>query len=90
VDGLRRAIAGQFNAWRLTDAEQEVAWLVLQGYSHKVIARRTGRSERTVRQHAVSVYAKSGQRGRAELAAYFLDDLLAPGDVDRGDAGGAQ
>jgi len=36
------------------------------------------RSERTVRQHAVAVYRKSGLAGRAELSAFFLEDLLLP------------
>ncbi len=36
------------------------------------------RSERTVRQHAIAVYSKSGLAGRAELAAFFLEDLLLP------------
>jgi hypothetical protein len=38
----------------------------------------TGRRERTVRQHGVVVYQKSGLAGRAELAAYFLEDLMLP------------
>jgi DNA-binding NarL/FixJ family response regulator len=38
----------------------------------------TGRSERTVRQHAVAVYEKSGLHGRSELAAFFLDAVLLP------------
>ena len=49
-----------------------------KGRSHKQIAYATGRSERTVRQHAVSVYHKSGLNGRAELAAFFLEDILLP------------
>ncbi len=77
VDGLRQAMDRQFDVWRLTDAERAVALQLLQGESHKVIARLTNRSERTVRQHAVAVYNKSGLRGRAELAAFFLDDLLS-------------
>jgi hypothetical protein len=32
----------------------------------------------TVRQHAVAVYRKSGLAGRAELSAFFLEDLLLP------------
>ena len=48
---------------------------LLKGHSHKQIAFETGRSERTVRQHAVAVNQKSGLAGRAELAAFFLDDL---------------
>jgi len=35
-------------------------------------------SERTVREQARSVYAKSGLTGRASLSAFFLEDLLAP------------
>jgi hypothetical protein len=31
-----------------------------------------------VRQHAVSVYQKAGLGGRAELAAFFLQDLMLP------------
>lgn len=76
--GLGAAIDAQFDAWRLTPAEREVALLLLKGHGHKQIAGATQRSERTVRQHAVMVYQKSGLAGRAELAAFFLEDLLLP------------
>ena len=76
--GLGRAIDRQFDAWGLTPAEREVALLVLKGHGHKQIAGLTGRSERTVRQHAVTVYGKAGLGGRAELAAFFLQDLMLP------------
>ncbi len=78
LDGLARAIDLQFDAWKLTAAEREVALYVLKGHSHKHIARSTGRSERTVRQHAAAVYDKAGLSGRAELAAFFLEDLILP------------
>lgn len=68
-------IERQFAEWQLTPAEKEVAVMLLQGYSHKRIAAVTGRSERTVRQHAVAVYHKAGTTSRAELAAFFLDSL---------------
>lgn len=76
--GLGRAMDERFEAWDLTPAEREVALLMLKGHSHKRIAYLTGRSERTVRQHAVSVYQKSRLNGRAELAAFFLEDLMLP------------
>ena len=85
VDGtplLGRAIDAQFAVWQLTPAEREVALLVLKGHGHKQIAGLTSRSERTVRQHAGVIYDKSGLRGRAELSAYFLQDLMLP-EVDR-------
>ncbi len=77
--GLGAAIDEQFTKWGLTPTEREIALLLLKGYSHKRIAELTGRRERTVRQHAVTVYQKSQLAGRAELAAFFLEDLMLPG-----------
>jgi DNA-binding CsgD family transcriptional regulator len=76
--GLGEEISRQFGEWGLTPAEREVALLLLKGYGHKEIAALLGRSERTVRQQAVGVYRKSGLSGRAELSAFFLEDLLLP------------
>jgi DNA-binding CsgD family transcriptional regulator len=78
LEGLGAAIDHQFEGWHLTGAERETALFLLKGYSHRDIATLTGRSERTVRQHSVAVYRKSGLHGRAELAAFFLEDLLLP------------
>jgi DNA-binding CsgD family transcriptional regulator len=83
--GFGAAVDRQFAAWGLTPVEREVALLLLKGHGHKQIAARTGRSERTVRQHAVSIYQKSGLDGRAELAAFFLEGLmLRPSDTGPG------
>lgn len=81
LEGLAAAIDQQFTAWGLTAAEREVALLLLKGYSHKQIAQATGRGERTARQHAASVYQKAGLAGRAELAGYFLEDLVLPAEA---------
>lgn len=78
LEGLSRALDAQFRNWRLTPTERQVALMLLKGYEHKVIAALTGRSERTVRQHAGAVYEKAGLAGRAELAAYFLNDVMLP------------
>lgn len=76
--GFGSAIDEQFTRWHLTPAEREVALLLLKGRSHKAIAQATGRSSATVRQHATVVYQKAGLAGRAELAAYFLEDVVLP------------
>lgn len=76
--GLGAAIDQQFDSWRLTPAEKDVALLLLKGLSHKEVAELRGRAERTVRQQALAVYRKSELSGRASLAAYFLEDLLLP------------
>lgn len=79
--GLGVEIEAQFERWSLTPAEKQVALLLLKGLGHKEAAEVLDRSERTVRQHAVAVYRKAGLAGRAELAAFFLEDLLLPQDA---------
>lgn len=78
--GLGAAIERQFGRWGLTDAEAEVALLLLKGMSHKEIANLRMTSERTVREQGRAVYRKSGLGGRSSLAAFFLEDLLLPYD----------
>jgi DNA-binding CsgD family transcriptional regulator len=82
LHGLGAEIDSQFERWSLTPAERQVAMLLLKGLGHREVASVLDRSERTVRQHAVSVYRKSGLAGRAELSAFFLEDLLLPMDFE--------
>jgi DNA-binding NarL/FixJ family response regulator len=78
LDGLAKAIDDQFRAWTLTEAESEVALLLLKGLSLKEVAGLRNVSERTVRQQAQAVYRKAGLSGRADLSAFFLEDLMLP------------
>jgi DNA-binding CsgD family transcriptional regulator len=78
VRGLGEAIDRELQRWGLSEAEREVALLLLKGLSHKEIASVRQVSERTVRQQAAATYKKAGLTGRADLAAYFLEDLLPP------------
>jgi len=78
LSGLGAAIELQFQRWKLTEAEQGVGLLLLKGLSLKEVAAVRGTSERTVRQQALAVYRKADLAGRAELSAFFLEDLLLP------------
>ncbi len=78
LDGLAAAIDEQFASWGLTAAESQVALFLLKGLSLKEIANMREVSERTVRQQAQSVYRKAGLSGRADLSAFFLEDLMLP------------
>jgi DNA-binding CsgD family transcriptional regulator len=80
--GFGRAVDEQFTTWRLTPAERQVALQLLKGRSHKEIAAESGRSERTVRQHATAAYAKAGVDGRAALAAFFMGGINLPAPDD--------
>lgn len=78
LQGMGRALNLQFERWNLSHAERDVALFLLKGFSTRDIADLRATSERTVRQQAQDVYRKAGLSGRAELSAFFLEDLLLP------------
>jgi len=80
IEGLGAAIQQQFTSWELTEAEADVALLLLKGLSLKEVAALRETSDRTVREQARSVYRKAGLSGRSGLSAFFLEDLLLPAD----------
>lgn len=84
LQGLGAAIERQLVRWGLTAAERDIALLLLKGLSHQEVADLRGVGEATVRQQARAVYRKAGVDGRHDLAAFFLEGVLAPGP----DAGG--
>jgi DNA-binding CsgD family transcriptional regulator len=82
LNGLGEAIDAQFSRWNLTEAEREVALLLLKGLSVKEISAVRATTERTIRAQSAALYSKAGLTGRAALSAFFLEDLLAP--IDQG------
>jgi len=78
IAGLGEAIDRQLERWNLSPAEKEVARQLLKGLSHKEIGGMRQVSEATVRQQGRAIYQKAGLRGRHDLAAFFLEDLLDP------------
>lgn len=76
VQGLAKKIQVQFAEWQLTQAESEIGFLLLKGFSHQEIANLRQASERTVREQARSLYKKAGLSSRTGLSAFFLEDLL--------------
>jgi DNA-binding CsgD family transcriptional regulator len=78
LQGLGALIDKQFAEWGLSPSEREVAMLLLKGLSLKEIAAVRNSSEPTVRQQAQAVYRKADLTGRAELSAFFLEDLILP------------
>ena len=70
-------VRAQFERWAFSKSEQEIAWLLLKGFPFAEIATLRGVQERTVRQQATAIYAKSGCKNRNEFLAFFIEDLLA-------------
>lgn len=78
LKGLSAAIDRQFERWKFSPAEKEVALLLLKGLSHKEIGQVRSVTEATARQQGRAIYKKAGLTGRNDLAAFFLEDLLLP------------
>jgi len=78
---LLAVMRNQFTQWGLSPSESEVALLLIKGLSMREVAQARQVKEKTVRQQATSVYAKSGYAGRHELAAHFIEDLMSDGAV---------
>lgn len=81
LQGIAKNIQEQFDAWQFTRAEIEIGFFLLKGFSFKEIAKLRDVTEKTIREHAGNVYYKAGMAGRAELAAYFLEDLLPANSI---------
>ncbi|MGB5486309.1 MAG: LuxR C-terminal-related transcriptional regulator [Lysobacterales bacterium] len=73
---LALVLKEQFETWRLTQTEREVAMLLLKGLSFKEIASVRDTMEKTVRQQASAIYKKANVSGRHSFSAWFIEDLL--------------
>jgi DNA-binding NarL/FixJ family response regulator len=74
---LAAIMRSQFAEWGLSPSECEIALLLIKGLSMKEISKAREVKEKTIRQQATSVYAKSGYAGRHELVAHFIEDLMS-------------
>jgi DNA-binding NarL/FixJ family response regulator len=83
VLSAHRAAAGR-RLDLLTTRENEVMALLAQGLANKVIARRLGVSEATVKNHVHSILEKTGSNTRSEAAAkYRVERPVAADSLDR-------
>lgn len=76
---LAQVIDAQFGTWGLTPAERDVGMLALKGLDVAEIAGVRGAATGTVRAQLARIYAKAGVSGRAQFAAFFVEDLLGEG-----------
>ncbi len=76
---LSDVIETQFKAWALTPAERDVGLLALKGLDVAEIAQLRGAAQGTVRAQLTRIYSKAGVSGRAQFAAFFVEDLLGQG-----------
>ena len=91
---LADVISAQFEAWGLTPAERDVGAFALKGLDVGEIAELRGAAQGTVRAQLARIYSKAGVTGRAQFAAWFVEDLLETGlavaEIDRSRAATGQ
>jgi len=73
---LVSVINDHFEQWKLSESEKEVAWLLIKGLSILEISEARNTKPGTVKSQSNAIYQKSGLQNRAELASYFVEDLL--------------
>ncbi len=77
---LLAVIYARFDEWKLTPSERDIALLLIKGLSAQEISDLRDTRPGTVKSQSSAVYQKAGVKGRNELAAYFVEDLLG-GDI---------
>lgn len=77
---LADVIDAFFEEWQLTNAERDVALMILKGFDNEAIAGLRHTAAGTVRAQATNIYAKSATDGRAQFISLFMEELLA-GDI---------
>jgi DNA-binding CsgD family transcriptional regulator len=70
-------LGGKFTDWKLSASEREVALLLIKGLSIQEIADIRETKTGTIKSQCSSIYRKADVKGRNELVAYFVEDLLA-------------
>lgn len=78
--GFWKEAKEQMEEWKLTEAEMEIAAMLLRGFSQKQIAAVRKKSLRTIENQTASIYEKSSMRGKLEFISYFLTPLLPEED----------
>ena len=74
---LNELIHEEFDRWKLTKTEQDIAIMLIKGYSMLEIAELRSVKEKSVRQQATGIYSKANLSNRYELTSHFIEDLLA-------------
>jgi len=74
---LLTVIYDKFKHWQLSPSEREIALLLIKGLTAQEIADMRNTRPGTVKSQSSTIYQKAGVRGRSELVAYFVEDLLS-------------
>jgi DNA-binding CsgD family transcriptional regulator len=75
-NAFRETIEWQLDEWQLTQAQKEIAVLLLKGLTPQEIAEARHVQVKTVRNHLSAIYEKSSLPGRHVFCAWFFEGLF--------------
>jgi len=75
-EAFRESVEWQLSDWQFTQAQKDIAFLLLKGLSIKDIAEQRHTQEKTIRNHLSAIYDKSGLSGRHIFCSWFFEGLL--------------
>ncbi|NOD78806.1 helix-turn-helix transcriptional regulator [Ruegeria sp. HKCCD4332] len=81
---MAEVMEGFFEDWNLTQAERDIATMILKGLDNEAIAKVRNTAPGTVRAQATSIYSKSDTHGRAQFVSLFMEELMS-GDFSTGE-----
>jgi DNA-binding CsgD family transcriptional regulator len=73
---VEAVIEAQFEEWRLSPAETDIAMFLVKGLGTQEIADMRGSAEGTVKAHFNAIFRKAGVHSRTELLSVLIDRLL--------------
>jgi len=76
-----RVLEAKFIEWNLSATEREIALFLIKGYSIQEITDIRTTRPGTIKSQCNAIYRKAGVRGRNELVAYFVEDLMLGQDL---------
>jgi DNA-binding CsgD family transcriptional regulator len=76
-----KVVDGKFDDWEFSESEREVAFLLIKGLSIQEMADVRETKPGTIKSQGNAIYRKAGVKGRNELVAYFVEDLLGGLDL---------
>ena len=74
---LASIIFDKFNDWDLTASEQDVAFMLIKGFSIQEISAFRNSKPGTIKSQSNSIYRKAKVHGRNDLVSFFMEDLLS-------------
>lgn len=70
-------IEENFEVWKLTPSERDVALMAIKGLSIAEIAKVRNTREGTIKAQCNAIYAKAGVTGRTQLLSHFIEELMS-------------